>query len=73
MPRAAVKAVIEKRALEAKLNGVREDLEDIDLKAKFDEILRALGDLGTTPLGKAAAKAEATKSEAADEQPSAVH
>ena len=51
--RRSLKAVLKARALEAKADGVREDLEPED-RTKYDDIRVALGDFADLPLGEAA-------------------
>lgn len=52
VPKKELKAVISARKLEARLKGIREDLEDG--AETFDMIRHALGDLAELPLGTAA-------------------
>jgi uncharacterized protein (UPF0335 family) len=51
--RRSLKAVLKARALEAKADAVREDLEPED-RVGYDDIRVALGDFADTPLGQAA-------------------
>jgi len=53
VPRKALKAVINARALEKRAEAAREDLEP-DVQDTFDNIRHALGDLADLPLGAAA-------------------
>ena len=51
--RRSLKAVLKARALEAKADAVREDLEP-EFRDSYDNIRVALGDFADTPLGQAA-------------------
>jgi hypothetical protein len=53
IPKKEFKLVIRTRALENKLEAIREDLEP-DEAETYDAIRTALGDLGDLPLGQAA-------------------
>lgn len=53
LSRTALRAVIKARALEAKVDEVRTNLEEEDLTA-YDAIRIALGDFASLPLGEAA-------------------
>lgn len=55
VPRKAIKAAVKKRILERKIENIRDDLEGDDLD-NYDLVLKALGDLADTPLGRAATK-----------------
>jgi len=53
IPKKALKMAVKKRALEAKVKQIRDELEGDDAD-NYDAILLALGELGDTPLGEAA-------------------
>lgn len=57
LPKKALKAVVNARALERKAKAEREDLADIDMQSKYDAIRHQLGDYADTPLGAAAVAA----------------
>ena len=54
IPKRALKAVVKAKALEAKAEAARLDLDDEDTIESFDQIRVALGDFADTPLGNAA-------------------
>ena len=53
IPRAELKAIIKTRALERKAEGIRANLTGTS-EELYDQMIAALGDLATTPLGMAA-------------------
>lgn len=53
IPKKAIRNVVKKHALEAKLEDIRDSLDGDDLDS-YDQLLQALGELGGTPLGQAA-------------------
>ena len=53
IPKRELKAVIKRRGLEARIEKIKDDLED-DQAQTYDMLLEALGDFGGTPLGQAA-------------------
>jgi hypothetical protein len=53
VPMRGLKCAVKKRLLELKIDRIRDDLDGEDLD-DYDMVLQALGDLGDTPLGKAA-------------------
>lgn len=53
IPKKALRAVIKTRAIQAKIENIREDLEGED-QDNYDLIRHAIGDLADLPLGKAA-------------------
>src|SRR4051812_24437168 len=55
IPRKALKAAVKKKLLERKIDNIRDDMEGDDLD-NYDLVLKALGDLADTPLGRAATK-----------------
>ena len=54
VPKTPLKAVVKTRKLERDLKDIRDDLEDIDERDKYDLIREALGDFASSPLGQAA-------------------
>ena len=53
IPKKALKGAVKKRLLEMRIEAIREDLDGQD-QDDYDQVLQALGDLGDTPLGRAA-------------------
>ncbi len=64
IPTKALKRVLKTRALERKVEAIRDALED-DEQDTFDLIRQALGDLQDTPLGQAALEKKTAKAKQA--------
>jgi len=50
-----IKAILDARELEEKLDGIKEKLDEDDLAESYDDYRQALGDFADTPLGAASA------------------
>lgn len=65
LPKKALRSVVKTRELEAKLEAIRDELDE-DLQDTYDNIRHAIGDLAETPLGEAALRRAEKGSAAAD-------